>query len=84
MPKQKHFYYVGVDTPKGTRLVTSLDYSTKCARWEKDGKPLSMSKSAAEDIVFGLCMNLTLAFVVMTLFELECQLTTFEEVETDA
>ena len=81
MPKQKHFYYVGVDTPTGTRLVTKLNYSTKYAKWEKGKKPLAMTKTVAEDIVFGLCMNFTLAFVVMTLFELSDQLGAFEEVD---
>lgn len=76
MPKQKHFYYVAVDTGEGLRLVTNVDYSGKTARWAKDAKPISMSKDACEDLVFGLCMNLTPAFLLTSFFEIEAQFVT--------
>lgn len=82
--KQKHFYYIAVDTVKGVRLVTGVDNASKYARWARDGKPLALSKSVAQDITWSLCMNLTPAYVVESLFEIEYQWVTPEPTEGDA
>lgn len=78
----KKHYYVGVVTCDGdTRLVTSIHNETKMARWKADEKPLKMSKTLAEDITYGLNMNLILAFVVTSYIEIDEQLGV-KEVET--
>lgn len=70
---RKPFYYVGVQTEKGIIFVTSFNYSTKSCFWNIKDKPLSMSHAVAKDIAEGLCMNLTVAFVIETFIELEWQ-----------
>lgn len=73
--KQKHYFYVGVQNHDGrVRLVTALDHQYQQAEWRSDAKPLAMSKALAEDIAFGLCMNLTVAFIVTSLFPLDEQI----------
>lgn len=75
----KRHYYVGVQTPTGARLVTRVENNTRYAFWEKNAKPLKMTKSQAEDLAYCLTMNLYCAFVVITLFELTNQLPTGED-----
>ena len=68
----KKYHYIGVQTDNGMRFVTKIDYSTKSANWNKNEKPLCFSsKSTAEDIVWGLCMNFSVAVVVTSLFPLD-------------
>ena len=71
MSKQKYFYYVGVDTSGGMTLVTSIDKASKAAYWNKNEKPLPMTAAQADDLVFGLILNMTPAVVVKSRFELQ-------------
>ena len=71
MSKQKYFYYVGVDTSGGMTLVTSIDKASKAAYWNENEKPLSMTAAQADDLVFGLILNMTPAVVVKSRFELQ-------------
>ena len=69
---KRSLYYVLVLTKNGQgKFVTSLDYSTKSAHWSLDEKPLAMSKTVAEDISFGLCLNFYPAVVVKSHFEIQ-------------
>ena len=65
MAKKKNHYYVLVFTNEGPVYVTDVDYSTKTASWDKLEKPLEMTKTAAEDLCFGLCCNFHNAVVVL-------------------
>lgn len=73
MAKKKNYYYVLVFTNNGPVYVTSVDYSNKTARWDKLEKPLEFTKSAAEDLCFGLNCNFHSAVVVNAPYELDCQ-----------
>ena len=70
---KKHFYYVLVFTNGGPVYVTSVNYSNKTAHWNKDEKPLEMTKSNAQDLSFGLNCNFIQAVVVEQFYELETQ-----------
>ena len=48
--KQKHFYYIIVQSEGQAKFVTKIDNSTKTARWEANGKPLALSKYYAEEL----------------------------------
>lgn len=71
--KKKNFWYIIVLTDEGAKFVTSLDYSTKYAKWDKTEKPLELSQSVAKDICLGLCLNGYNAFPVCSLFEVDKQ-----------
>lgn len=70
---KKNFWYIIVLANDGARFITSLDYSTKYARWEKNEKPLEMSESTSKDIALGLALNGYTAFPVCSLYELDRQ-----------
>ena len=72
--KQKHFYYVIVQSEGQAKFVTALDNSTKTARWEITEKPLLLAKSYAEDIAFCLNLNFYPAFVLQSLYEISEQI----------
>lgn len=72
--KQKHFYYIIVQSEGQAKFVTSLDNSTKTARWETTAKPLALAKSYAEDVAFCLNLNYYPAFVVQSLYEIPEQI----------
>ena len=40
-------YYVGVRTDDGMMFVTEIDYKNRTSYWNKDSKPIAMSKSVA-------------------------------------
>ena len=67
----KYYYYVGVANNGGLSFVTSYDRSTHTAVWDTNKKPLALSKTVANDIAEGLCMNLICSVVVQAFFELE-------------
>lgn len=71
--KNKNYYYIGVWTARGMKLVTEIDNSTKSARWESDKAPLCLSKAVAEDICWSLCMNFCTAVVIHSLWEIDKQ-----------
>ena len=68
--KQKHFYYIIVQSDGQAKFVTALDNSTKTARWETTAKPLALTKSYAEDVAFCLNLNFYPAFVLHSLYEI--------------
>lgn len=51
------YYYVLVFTQSGPIYVTSQDYATKTAFWEKDKEPKLFTMHTAEDLTFGLRCN---------------------------
>lgn len=72
MAKDKNYYYVIVMTDKGAVFVTAiLDH--KVAEWDKRKKPISFSKSYAEDLAFGLTVNGYIAYAVSTRYEVKNQ-----------
>lgn len=73
MAQKKNWYYVMVMSDEGPVFVTSIEYATKYAHWNKLEKPLSLDKSAAEDLTLGLNLNFHTAFMVCSKFELDTQ-----------
>lgn len=72
--KQKHFYYIIVQSEGQAKFVTSIDYHAKTARWQSDAKPLVLSKYYAEDIAFRLNLNYYPSFVLQSLYEITEQI----------
>lgn len=72
MAKTKNYYYVLVFTDEGPVYLTSANNSSRYACWDKEEEPLALSKSYAEDVVFGLRCNGYRAVLVATKYE-ECQ-----------
>lgn len=73
MAKKQNWYYVLVMSDEGPVFVTSIDYGTKYAHWDKTEEPMAMDKFRAEDLVLGLNLNFHLAFMVCSKFELDQQ-----------
>lgn len=73
MAQKKNWYYVLVMSDNGPVFVTSIEYATKYAHWDKLEKPLALDKSRAEDLTLGLNLNFHAAFTVCSKFELETQ-----------
>ena len=73
MAKTNYHYYVLVFTSEGPIYVTSVDYSTKEACWNKDKAPLELSASSADDLVLGLNCNFFNAVLIRSKFEIETQ-----------
>ena len=73
MATKKNHYYVLVFTEKGPVYVTSVDYSTKYASWNRLEKPLEFSKYTAEDLCFGLNCNFNQSVVACVPYELDYQ-----------
>ena len=71
--KKKNFYYVLVLANDGPAFVTSIRYSDKTAYWNKEEKPLLMSKSEAENLAYCLKLNFYSAFMVQNEYEMEEQ-----------
>lgn len=59
-------YYVGVHTSRGLELVTSIDNIKHEWLAEKNKKPMTFSKSLAEELVICLGVNDTFAVVIYT------------------
>lgn len=73
MAKVQNHFYVLVFTENGPVYVTSLDYSTRYAHFEKTEVPKEMDKNIAHDIALGLNLNGHLAQVVHSKWEIENQ-----------
>lgn len=69
MANQKNYYYVLVFTDEGPVYVTSVNNATNYARWDREEEPKAISKSYAEDVVFGLRCNGYRAVLVTTKYE---------------
>ena len=70
----KYFYYVVVATEDGAKFVTKTDYATKTAYWDSKEKPLSFSKTQADDLALCLTLNFHLAFTLKSYHELQSQI----------
>lgn len=73
MAKKTKFWYVLVLTDEGPKFVTSVDYSTKEAKWIKTDKPLELSEPWAKDMALGLCWNGYMAYSICQSFQLDNQ-----------
>lgn len=71
MANRKMYYYIGVQTDSGMMLVTGIDNKNKMCLWNRSEKPKAFSLSTAKSLAEGLCMNLIVAVVVLSFFELE-------------
>ena len=72
--KQKYFYYVVVQSEEQAKFVTQINNENKTALWEKDGKPLSIAKSYAEDLAYCLNLNFYPAFSLQSYYEIKNQI----------
>ena len=73
MSNKKNFWYVLVMSDNGPVFVTSVNYGCKEAHWNKEEKPLEMTKQQAQELSIGLTLNFHNAFSVCNPFELNCQ-----------
>lgn len=73
MAQKKNYWYVIVMTDGGPVFVTSVDYRSKTAHWDKSEKPLEMDKSRAQDLALGLNLNFHSSFAVCQPFEIDTQ-----------
>ncbi len=69
MANQKNYYYVLVFTESGPVYLTSANNSSRYACWDREAEPIALSKSYAEDVVFGLRCNGYRAVMVTTKYE---------------
>ena len=70
----KYFYYVIVKSDNQAIFVTKIDNATNYAHWDKNEKPLPLTKSYAEDLAWCLPLNFFPAFVLMSAHELKKQI----------
>lgn len=54
--KYNHFVVI-IGSDNTIKYVTSINRENKCAIWAKDAEAMKMTKTAAEDLVFGLVAN---------------------------
>ena len=73
MANKKNYYYVLVFTDNGPVYVTKVNNANKTAWWNREEKPLAMTKNNAEDLAFGLALNFTHCVVAYMPFEIESQ-----------
>lgn len=74
MSKQKYFYYVVVQSEGQAKFVTKQNKASKEAFWDKNEKPLAMSKSTAEDLAFCLNLNFYPSFILTSYYEITEQI----------
>lgn len=55
--KSPEYWYLLVMTNEGPKFVTSLEWSTKTARWKSEDKPLAIDKNWVKDLFIGLTWN---------------------------
>jgi hypothetical protein len=79
--KTTYYYYVLVFAENGPAYVTSVSYSDRTARWDKNETPLLFNKSNAEDLAFGLCCNFHNAVVVTSKWEIDHQPYNYKDFE---
>jgi len=69
---KKKWYYVLVFTNNGPKYLTGFG-EHNMAYWDEEKKPLALTKSYAESVVYGLSLNLFQSVVATSLYELEQQ-----------
>lgn len=74
MSRQKYYYYIGVLTSDGIRLVTGTEGTV--VFWKDNEKPIHFNNVVARDIMNGLNLNYITACVMTFPFELEHQIGT--------
>lgn len=73
MATRKYFYYVLVMTNSGPVFVTGIP-ERNWANYNKDEKPMEFgSKSYAQEVANGLCMNFQQAYMITSQWEIERQ-----------
>lgn len=77
----KYYYYVGVNTSDGMRLITGVNYNPKEAYWKKEDNPKELGKNQAEGIAMGLMVNGHWAVVIKSLVEIPKQIYIADEKE---
>lgn len=70
---KKYYYYVLVFDGDGPAYVTSKDYKTKMAYWNKDETPMEFNQTSADDLTLGLLCNGYNAMTVKSPIELDSQ-----------
>lgn len=73
MANKKTHYYVLVFTAEGAKYVTKINNADRTAEWNKDEKPLEMTKERANELMIGLTWNCHSAQVVASPVELDNQ-----------
>ena len=76
---KQYYYYILVFTNDGPIFVTNVEYSPKQAMWNKEQKPLEMSKEAARDVSLGLLLNFYQAYVIESPIEITSQIYLYKE-----
>lgn len=71
--KKSNYWYVLVMTDAGPVFVTKVNYANKTAEWDREGKPLEMDKSRAQDLTLGLNLNMHMSVAVCQPFQLDSQ-----------
>lgn len=72
--KNKYFYYVVVQSEQQAKFITQINNKDKTCFWEKDKKPLAISKSYAEDLAYCLNINGYPTFILTSYYEIENQI----------
>lgn len=68
----KKYYYIQVIDKNKIKFITEIDNENKMSYWENDKEfKIFETKSYADDIAMGLCLNGFYAFVVESLYKLE-------------
>ena len=70
----KYFYYVLVLSEGQAKFVTKTDYATKTAYWDSNEKPLTFTKTQADDLALCLSINFYPAFTLKSYHELKSQI----------
>ena len=70
MANKKNYWYVVVMSDDGPIFVTGISNLNKMAFWNKNEKPLEMSKELAQSLATGLMLNFHFALPVCNTFEL--------------
>lgn len=71
--KQTEHWYVLVLTDGGPAFITSVDFSSKSAEWNKEEAPYELSEGWAKDMTLGLNWNGYLSYPVCSPWEIDKQ-----------
>lgn len=73
MASKKNYWYVIVMTNHGAVFVTETNNWERTAKFEKDKKPMEMTKENAQYLAMGLTINGNPAFAVCNSWEVDYQ-----------
>lgn len=77
--KKKEYWYVIVMTRNGAVFVTETNNRTRIAKWDKNNKPLELTKENAQYLALGLSINGNTAFAVGNSYEIDFQPYNYKE-----